>query len=73
MQSGSGSQDRFLIWRILLKPVPGLIIHKQSPIFSSVTKNTILANFMQILIFSIFLRQPVAISATKPPNQTESD
>ena len=24
---------------------------------------------MQILIFSIFLRQPVVISATKPPNQ----
>ena len=31
-------------------------IYRQSPIFSSVTKKSILANFMQILIFSIFLK-----------------
>ena len=55
---------------------PGLMaecIYRQSPIFSSVTKNPISVNFMQILIFSILLRQPVAISATKPPNQIEID
>ena len=51
----------------------GSFINRQSPIFSSVTKNPILVNFMQILIFSILLRQPVAISATKPPNQIEID
>ena len=34
-----------------------LIIYRQSPIFSSVTKTPFLANFMQILIFSILLRQ----------------
>ena len=47
------------------------IIYRQSPIFSSVTKNDILANFMEILIFSILLRQPVAISANNPPNQNK--
>ena len=43
-------------------------IYRQSPIFSLVTKKGILANFMQILIFSILLRHPVAISATIAPN-----
>ena len=69
---GCDSPASFTLTRYVGQPLaffhhPKNYMYRQSPIFSLVTKKHNLANFMQILIFSIFLRHPVTIfTATAP-------